>query len=92
MIGRPSTEAHAPPPPGKALVIGAQGLIGSFLAGALREAGWEVRRGGRRPEHSVDFRHANRIGFPGLDETPITLGRVVGVVLLFAGTVLVIRT
>jgi transporter family-2 protein len=34
----------------------------------------------------------DRIGFLGLDETPITLGRVVGVVLLFAGTVLVIRT
>ena len=34
----------------------------------------------------------DRIGFLGLDETPITLTRVIGVVLLFAGTVLVIRT
>jgi transporter family-2 protein len=34
----------------------------------------------------------DRIGFLGLDETPITPGRVIGVVLLFAGTVLVIRT
>jgi bacterial/archaeal transporter family-2 protein len=34
----------------------------------------------------------DRIGFLGLDETPITLGRVIGVMLLFAGTVLVIRT
>ena len=34
----------------------------------------------------------DRIGFLGLEETPITLGRVIGVLLLFAGTVLVIRT
>jgi bacterial/archaeal transporter family-2 protein len=34
----------------------------------------------------------DRVGLLGLDETPITLGRVIGVVLLFAGTVLVIRT
>jgi len=34
----------------------------------------------------------DRVGFLGLDETPITLGRVIGVMLLFAGTVLVIRT
>jgi transporter family-2 protein len=34
----------------------------------------------------------DRIGFLGLEETPITLTRVIGVVLLFAGTVLVIRT
>ncbi len=34
----------------------------------------------------------DRLGFLGLDETPITLTRVIGVVLLFAGTVLVIRT
>ncbi len=34
----------------------------------------------------------DRIGFLGLDETPITLPRVIGVMLLFAGTVLVIRT
>jgi bacterial/archaeal transporter family-2 protein len=34
----------------------------------------------------------DRIGFLGLEETPITLVRVIGIVLLFVGTVLVIRT
>ncbi len=34
----------------------------------------------------------DRLGFLGLEETPITLVRVIGVVLLFVGTVLVIRT
>ena len=34
----------------------------------------------------------DRLGFLGLEETPITLGRVIGVMLLFVGTVLVIRT
>jgi bacterial/archaeal transporter family-2 protein len=34
----------------------------------------------------------DRLGFLGLDETPITLTRVTGVLLLFAGTLLVIRT
>lgn len=34
----------------------------------------------------------DRVGMLGLEETPITLTRVIGVVLLFAGTVLVIRT
>ena len=34
----------------------------------------------------------DRIGLLGLEETPITLTRVIGVVLLFVGTVLVIRT
>ncbi len=34
----------------------------------------------------------DRLGVLGLDETPITLTRVIGVLLLFAGTVLVIRT
>jgi transporter family-2 protein len=34
----------------------------------------------------------DRVGLLGLDETPITLGRVIGVALLIAGTVLVIRT
>jgi hypothetical protein len=56
MIGRASTEAQEGPAQGKALVIGAQGVIGGFLARALREAGWEVTRGGRRPERSDDFR------------------------------------
>jgi len=34
----------------------------------------------------------DRLGFLGLEETPITLSRVIGVLLLFAGTLLVIRT
>jgi transporter family-2 protein len=34
----------------------------------------------------------DRLGFLGLEETPITLTRVIGVMLLFAGTILVIRT
>jgi transporter family-2 protein len=34
----------------------------------------------------------DRLGVLGLDETPITFGRVVGVLLLFAGTWLVIKT
>ena len=34
----------------------------------------------------------DRVGFLGLEETPITLTRVIGVLLLFAGTLLVIRT
>ena len=34
----------------------------------------------------------DRLGVLGLDETPITLSRVIGVVLLFVGTLLVIRT
>jgi transporter family-2 protein len=33
----------------------------------------------------------DRIGFLDLDETPITLARVIGVALLFAGTLLVVR-
>jgi NAD dependent epimerase/dehydratase family len=40
----------------KALVLGGQGVVGSFIARALREAGWEVTRGGRRPEEADDFR------------------------------------
>jgi transporter family-2 protein len=34
----------------------------------------------------------DRFGLLGLEETPITLTRVIGVLLLFAGTLLVIRT
>lgn len=38
------------------LVIGAQGVLGSFIARRFREAGWCVTRGGRRPEMAEDFR------------------------------------
>jgi transporter family-2 protein len=34
----------------------------------------------------------DRLGVLGLEETPITVGRVLGVLLLFAGTLLVVRT
>ena len=34
----------------------------------------------------------DRLGLLGLEETPITLTRVIGVVLLFVGTVLVVRS
>src|SRR5256885_7149640 len=40
----------------RALVIGAQGVLGSFIARRFREAGWDVIRGGRRPEAAEDFR------------------------------------
>ena len=40
----------------KVLVLGGQGVIGSFIARSLGDAGWEVTRGGRRPEDADDFR------------------------------------
>jgi NAD(P)-dependent dehydrogenase (short-subunit alcohol dehydrogenase family) len=36
------------------LVIGGQGVIGSFIAREFAKAGWEVTRGGRRPEDGAD--------------------------------------
>jgi hypothetical protein len=38
------------------LVIGAQGVLGTFMSHAFRDAGWEVTRGGRRSETAPDFR------------------------------------
>jgi hypothetical protein len=38
------------------LVIGAQGVLGSFIARGFREAGYVVIRGGRRLENAEDFR------------------------------------
>jgi NAD(P)-dependent dehydrogenase (short-subunit alcohol dehydrogenase family) len=43
----------------KVLVIGAQGVLGSFLANQLSRAGWEVTRAGRRPEEARDFRQVD---------------------------------
>lgn len=40
----------------KALVIGAQGVLGSFIAKGLSGAAWGVTRAGRRPEEAADFR------------------------------------
>jgi hypothetical protein len=40
---------------GEALVIGAQGVLGKFIAEAL-SGDWEVTRAGRRPEEAADFR------------------------------------
>jgi len=42
--------------PKSVLVIGAQGFLGSFIAGAFSREGWRVLRGGRRPEPGPDFR------------------------------------
>lgn len=39
-----------------ALVIGGQGVLGTFVARGLAEEGWEVQRGGRREEDRPDFR------------------------------------
>jgi NAD(P)-dependent dehydrogenase (short-subunit alcohol dehydrogenase family) len=41
------------------LVIGSQGVLGSLLARAFADAGWDVTRGGRRPEAAPDFRHVD---------------------------------
>lgn len=41
------------------LVIGSQGVLGSLLARAFADAGWQVRRGGRRHEVAPDFRHVD---------------------------------
>lgn len=40
----------------KALVIGAQGVLGALISQAFSQAGWEVARAGRRPERASDFR------------------------------------
>jgi NAD(P)-dependent dehydrogenase (short-subunit alcohol dehydrogenase family) len=42
--------------PASVLVIGAQGVLGRMCAEALRGAGFDVIRAGRRPESSPDFR------------------------------------
>jgi hypothetical protein len=58
----------------KALVIGAQGVLGNFIAKGLSEAAWEVTRAGRRPEEAADFRQLDLAdpgsvseGVPGFD-------------------------
>jgi hypothetical protein len=40
----------------RVLVLGAQGVLGSFCARELLEAGFDVVRAGRRPEEAPDFR------------------------------------
>jgi hypothetical protein len=42
--------------PQRVLVLGGQGVIGSFIARAFGDAGWEATRAGRRPEDADDFR------------------------------------
>jgi hypothetical protein len=37
------------------LVIGAQGVLGTFIARDFSAAGWQVTRAGRRPEDAPDF-------------------------------------
>jgi hypothetical protein len=43
-------------PAKKVLVIGAQGVLGAGLVDRFSHAGWQVLRGGRRPEKSPEFR------------------------------------
>lgn len=40
----------------RVLVIGAQGVLGTFIAREFSAAGWQVTRAGRRPEDAADFR------------------------------------
>lgn len=39
----------------RVLIIGAQGVLGSFLAAAFSESEWHVTRAGRRQESAADF-------------------------------------
>lgn len=73
--GPPDTTAR-----GRVLVIGAQGVLGTFLARAFAEAGWEVVRGGRRPEGASDFSQLDL-------DVPNTLHRACGDVDLVVSTV-----
>jgi len=41
------------------IVLGAQGVLGTFVARALTDAGHRVIRSGRRPEGAPDFRHVD---------------------------------
>jgi NAD(P)-dependent dehydrogenase (short-subunit alcohol dehydrogenase family) len=43
----------------KVLVIGAQGVLGNFIAKHLSKADWEVTRAGRRPEEAQGFRQVD---------------------------------
>src|SRR5947209_2837530 len=40
----------------RVLVIGAQGVLGAFIARTFSQAGWKVVRAGRRPDTAPDFR------------------------------------
>lgn len=54
----------------RVLIIGSQGVLGSLLVGAFAGAGWEVLRGGRRPDERADFRHVD------LDEPETVAGAI----------------
>jgi NAD dependent epimerase/dehydratase family len=41
----------------RVLVIGAQGVLGTFISREFSAAGWEVTRAGRRPEDAADVRY-----------------------------------
>ncbi len=43
----------------RALVIGAQGVLGGLLVQAFEAAGWAVVRAGRRPDPDASFRHVD---------------------------------
>jgi NAD(P)-dependent dehydrogenase (short-subunit alcohol dehydrogenase family) len=40
----------------RVLVLGSQGVLGTFIAREFSAAGWQVTRAGRRPEGAADFR------------------------------------
>lgn len=43
----------------RVLIIGAQGVLGSLLVDAFTASGWDVVRGGRRPDERPGFRHVD---------------------------------
>jgi NAD(P)-dependent dehydrogenase (short-subunit alcohol dehydrogenase family) len=52
--------SHPSPPHGhRVLIVGSQGVLGSLLADVFSAAGWDVVRGGRRPDERPDFRHVD---------------------------------
>ena len=57
----------------KVLVVGAQGALGRLCAEALREAGFDVVRAGRRPESAPDFRF---LDLGDVDSIPAVCGDV----------------
>jgi hypothetical protein len=63
-----------------ALVIGAQGVLGSFVVHELRRAGWDVLRAGRRPDDAKDFRFIDlddpRTWRPTVDEAQFIISTV----------------
>jgi dTDP-4-dehydrorhamnose reductase len=60
------------------LVLGAQGVLGSVLAAAFRDGGWEVVRAGHRPEAGVSLVDRDKLSReltldPSRDYQPLSL-------------------